>query len=404
MLNFKDASLHAVLEYLSEAAGLVIVEEARVEGRVTVLSRQHISVEEAAALLDTVLKQKGYAAIRNGRVLRIVTIEQAKKDLIPVRLGNDPNKIEPTDRMVTQVIPIRSADAARLKSDLASLIPTSADVASNAASNTLIVTGTQATVRRIVEIIRAIDVGMSEVLQVKVFQLKFANATNAARLVTEIFREDQTGQTSGSQFGGRRGFMFPGMPGGDGGGGDRGGGGGDQGRRAPKVTASADERTNTLVVSAAPDVMKAIESVIKELDSNPTEDQAVFIYRMKNAQAKNLESILNSMFGGSGTTGTSTIRQGTGGTGTGFSAGGAFGGSGRGGTSGGSSRGGTSSGRGLSTGGPAHPPRGARPVRGGARPDSAPGWAGLPWARRQAPRTCTARSTSSPTRTPTRCW
>ncbi|HAU37954.1 MAG TPA: type II secretion system protein GspD [Phycisphaerales bacterium] len=304
-LNFRDASLRTVLEYLSEVAGLVVVEEARVEGRVTVLSRQSITAEEAVALLDTVLKQKGYAAIRIGRTLKIVTLEQAKKELIPVRSGNDPEKITPGDSMVTQIIPIRNADAVKLKADLASLIPSTADVASNASSNTLIITGTESTVRRIVEIIRAIDVHMSEVSQVKVFQLKYANASSAAKLITDIFKEEQTTQqTSGFPFGGRRAFMMPGMPGG-GQSSDS-----EKGQRGIKVTASADDRTNTLVVSAATDMMKVIEGVVKELDANPAEEQAVFIYRLKNAQAKNLETVLNNIFGAStSSTGTSASRQ-----------------------------------------------------------------------------------------------
>ncbi len=301
------------MEYLSEAAGLVIVEEARLEGRVTVMSHQPMTVDEAVALLDTVLQEKGYAAIRVGRTLKIVTIDQAKKELIPVRAGNDPTRIQPTDRMVTQIIPIHYADAVKLKADLASLIPSTADVSSNASSNTLIVTGTEATIRRLVEIIQAIDVHMAEVTQVRVFQLKYANAANAAKLITDIFKEEQTTQTQGPvfPFGGRRAFQLPGMPG------QPSGGQEEQGRRGVKVTASADDRTNTLVVSASPDVLKVIEGVVKELDANPAEQQAFFIYHLKNAQAKNLESVLNTLFGWTGTTTTTTgggvTRQTTGG-------------------------------------------------------------------------------------------
>jgi general secretion pathway protein D len=302
ILNFKDASLRTVLEFLSEVAGLIVVEEARLDGRVTLMSRQPVTAEEATALLDTVLRQKGLAAIRMGRTLKIVTLESAKRDLVPVRAGNKPEDIQPSDRIVTQIIPIRYADAIKLKSDLASLIPSSADVASNASSNTLIVTGTEAVIRRVVEIIQAIDVHMSEVSQVKVWQLKYANATNAARLITSIFSDDQpSGGNANNPFGrGGRAFVvgLPQQPGAD-----------EKGQRPTKVLASADERTNTLVVSAAPDVLKAIESVVKELDANPAAQQAVFTYRLKNAKAKNVESVLNNIFGWSGSSSSSSANQ-----------------------------------------------------------------------------------------------
>jgi len=311
LLNCKDVSLDVVLEYLSEAAGLVVVRSAAIDGRVTVMSRQPVTVEEAIALLDTMLRTRGYAAIRNGRTLKIVTVEQAKKELIPVRSGSDPQTIAPTDQIITQVIPVRHGDATKLKADLASLLPADADLTANAASNSLILTATQANIRRILEVIHALDTPLSGVAQIKVFQLKYANATNAARLITEVFQQPgRSSQAQPSPFGFGRLFMGPGggPPGGDRGGdrggdqgGDRGGRSGSsqqsQGALAQNVTASADERTNTLVVSAPPELLPVIEGLVKELDSNPSEEQAVFVYRLKNAQAANVEYVLNSLFG-----------------------------------------------------------------------------------------------------------
>ena len=258
VLNFKDASLRAVLEYLSEAAGLVVVQEGTLEGRVTVMSLQPLSVDEAVSLLNTILKEKGYAAIRTGRTLKVVTLDQAKKGALPVRSGLDPEKIEVSDQLVTHVIPIQFADAVQLKRDLATLVPTYADLSANASTNALVYTDTQTNVRRLVEIIKALDSRMASVAEVKVFQLKYANAANAARLISDLFKPDQAGQQGrgGSPFGAAiQSFMM-------GGGGGRGGGpgGGGQGEQASsrlqKVTASADDRTNTLVVSAPPDQMR----------------------------------------------------------------------------------------------------------------------------------------------------
>lgn len=301
VLNFKDASLRAVLEYLSEAAGLVVVQEGPMEGRVTVMSLQPLSVDEAVSLLNTILKEKGYAAIRTGRTLKVVTLDQAKKGALPVQSGIDPSKIEVSDQLVTHVIPIQFADAVQLKRDLATLVPTYADLSANASTNALILTDTQTNVRRFVEIIKALDSRMASVAEVKVFQLKYANAANAARLISDLFKPDQAGQQGrgGGPFGAAiQSFM---MGGGRGGGpGGPGGGQGDQTSRLQKVTASADDRTNTLVVSAPPDQMKVIEGIVKELDANPLEEQAVFTYPLKNAKAVNLESVLNNLFGVSG--------------------------------------------------------------------------------------------------------
>ena len=291
-LNFKDASLHAVLEYFSEATGMVIVQEPIIDGRVTILSRQPLSTEEAIALLDTVLKSKGYAAIRTGRNLRIVPLSQAGKENVPVFSGSDPEQIPVADMVVTQIIPVRYADATKLKTDLTPLIPSTATLTANAASNTLVLVDTQASIRRIVEIVKALDGQMSGVAEVKVFQLKYANATNAAKLITDLFKPDdqQAAQSSRRMFP----FFDRGGPGGRGG--DQGAQSSEKSGREQKVIATADDRTNTLVISAPPDMLKTIEGIIKELDSNPSEEQAVFTYRLKNADAKNLETVLNNIF------------------------------------------------------------------------------------------------------------
>ena len=290
-MNFKDASLRSILEYLSEAAGLVIIGDPKVEGRISITSRRNVSVREAVKLLDSALREKGYAAVHVERTLKILTIDEAKKEFIPVRVGNLPEDVPLGDAIITQVIPIHNADAVKLKSDLAPLIPSSADVTSNASSNTLIVTGSQTVVRRIVEIIRGIDIQQSVLSQVRVYPLKNANATSTAKLISDIFKEEAPNQQQ-PQGGGRRMFMFPGMaqPPAE-----------DKGGKNVKVMVSADDRTNTLVVSASPEALTVIDGMVSELDKNPENPNAVFIYHLKNAQASNLETVLNNVFGMTGT-------------------------------------------------------------------------------------------------------
>ena len=304
-LNFRDAPLDSILEYLSEVAGLAVVRETSVEGRITVMSRQPLTVSEAVILLNVALKEKGYAAITMGRTLKIVPLADAKKRSIPVRSGNNPAEIEPTDMVVTQIIPVRYLNATQLKQDITPLLPAYAEIAANVSSNALILTDTEANIRRIVEIVRALDTAVSAVAEIRVFQLQYANATNTAKLINEMFKAEQpsaqTAQQSRIQQAAARFF----------GRGDRtraaAGGSAAEGQPNIKVNAASDDRTNTLVVSGPPDVLEVVEKVVKELDANPVEEQAVFVYSLKNAKAKNLETVLNNLFRTT-TTGTAAAR------------------------------------------------------------------------------------------------
>ncbi len=188
LLNFKDASIDSVLDELSQAAGFIIVKTVKPQGRVTLVSMQPVKADDAVSLLNTVLKDAGYAAIQQGRILKIIPLDQARHANIPVHSGADPSKIADTDELITQVIPLRQADAMQLKNDLAPLINTTqADFTANASSNSLILTDTSANVKRIVEIVSALDNHLVDSAEVKVFQLQYANASNAAKLINDLF-------------------------------------------------------------------------------------------------------------------------------------------------------------------------------------------------------------------------
>ena len=357
ILNFQEASIDAVLEELSAVAGFVVIKEKKLEGKVTLLSRQPVSPPEAISLLNSVLKPN-YAAVRTGRILRVIPWDVAKKANIPVHSGADPGKIEPTDELITQVIPLRYVDAVQLRNDLTPLVGAT-DFTANASSNSIMITDTAANVRRVVEIISALDTSVAEAGEVKVFHLKYATASSAETLIEDVFRQpeltqQQGGNQGGGGGGGRGGFGGGGGGGGFGGGGFGGGGGrggaggGRQGgtgqgaRTTIRVTAAADDRTNTLTVSAPADTLAVIERVIKELDADPSEQQSIFIYSLRNAQAIQLEAVINNLFnggsfGGGGGARTqigqqnSFLRGGQGGGGGFGGGGGAFGGGGGGG-------------------------------------------------------------------------
>jgi general secretion pathway protein D len=83
--------LELVLDYLSESAGFIIDLQTEVKGKVDVWSSQPLTRDEAVEVLNSVLNRNGYAAIRTGRTLTIVTREDARKMNIPVISGGDPN-------------------------------------------------------------------------------------------------------------------------------------------------------------------------------------------------------------------------------------------------------------------------------------------------------------------------
>jgi general secretion pathway protein D len=211
--NFQGVPLDTVLDYLSKEAGFVIIRETEITGRVDVRSHQPVSKDEAVDLLNTILHHKGYAAIRNGRTLTIVSRDDAKTRDIPVRKGNEPAQIPKSDEMVTQIIPVRYADAVQLVENITPLLPSYATMTANQSSNAIVLTDTQTSIRRVAEIVKALDTSISEVSTVKVFTLKDADATEIATLINTLFQTDGAGGSSADDRRRRMREFFGGMRG-----------------------------------------------------------------------------------------------------------------------------------------------------------------------------------------------
>jgi general secretion pathway protein D len=235
-LNFQDTPLQAVLEYLSETAGLTVVSsEPLIDGRMTVISRQPIPLQEAITLINSILKEKGLTTVLTGKVLKVVTVEKAKTESLPVFSGRDPNAVVPSDDIVTFVIPVRYVTADALRENLLTLIPEHASLEANEDGNALIVTDTMANIQRLMKIVAALDTHMASVSEIRVFRLTNADAASAATMINSIFdNENQQGGGRGGRDNRGGGFnpmrMMMERMGGRGGFGGRGGGGGRGGR------------------------------------------------------------------------------------------------------------------------------------------------------------------------------
>ena len=298
-MNFRGVPLEMVLNYLSDAAGFIIVLDAQVRGKVDMWSNTPLTKDEAVNLLNTVLNKNGYAAIRNGRTITVVNKDEAKTKGIPVRQGSNPDDIPSNDEIVTQIIPVRTVEATALLKDIQPLVSTTTTITANEAGNSIIITDTQANIRRIAEVIKAVDISADEETLVRVFHLKFADPTEMATLLSGIFPDETRSNNSqaSSRFSGFR-SMFGGRGGSPFGGGDTGSSGGANQRlkKRARVIAVPDARTSSVIVTAGKDLMEQIAGMVEQLDSNQAKKQKVYVYSLDNADATEVEQVLSDMF------------------------------------------------------------------------------------------------------------
>ena len=181
-------------------------------------------------------------------------------------------------------------DATKLKDDLTPLLPEYAVMSANQASNSLILTDTSSNVKRIVQIVKELDQYVSGTTSVRVFPLQYADASNVARIVKEVFETDNSSSRN-NQNNNRWQRFFRGSRGGQQQQQNEG-----QSNITTTVRASADTETNTVAVSGPADTLDVVAQVITQLDSNPTQQQEVFIYPLKNGTANTLATRLTNLF------------------------------------------------------------------------------------------------------------
>lgn len=172
---------------------------------------------------------------------------------------------------------------------------TTVSAAADSQTNTIVVTGPDDLLKIVEDVVNNLDKQLPNIADVKVFHLEYADAQDASELINEVFGESRTSSTTsrGSsqqnqqirfQRGGPGGMM-----------------GGQQTTSGTSVSdvaiiASADSRTNSVVVSGPAETLEIIAGVIKELDENPEQERKIFVYPLKNANAENLMEIINNLF------------------------------------------------------------------------------------------------------------
>ncbi|PAW75477.1 MAG: hypothetical protein B9S33_21580, partial [Pedosphaera sp. Tous-C6FEB] len=297
-LNFRGVPLEMVLDYFAEAAGFIIVPKVDIRGRVDVWSNDPLTKNEAVDVLNNVLSRSGYAAFRTDRTLQIINKDEIRQRPVPTNAGTEPEKIPATENVVTQILPVKFISAEQLIKNLEMLLPTSASLTANAGANALVMTDTQVNIRRVAEIIKALDTPVASVSAIKVFPLKYADAKALTTVLKELFAPD-TSSTGGGrgQSGGVNPMqqMFSRF---GGGGSPAGGSSSASGGRVntPKVVASADELSNSLVVSAPESQMPIIEDLVKQVDV-PVEDiTEVKVFRLKYANADETANLIKNLF------------------------------------------------------------------------------------------------------------
>ena len=261
-MNFKDVDLQVFIKFISELTGKNFLIDPNVKGSVTIVSPQKVTVDEVYKVFLSVLEVNGFTVIESGQLSKILPTAAAKTKATETFMERKLRT--PEDKIVTQLVPLKHADAANLTKVLASLIEKTGLLVPYAETNTIIVIDTLSNINRIVRIVTELDVPGDE--EIWVTQLRYAKADDLAKKFSTLFQERRGATTAAAQ---------------------------QAGLIRADLKILPDERTNSLVVLAAPNAMARIKLLVDKLDQRQARSREnVHVYALQNSVAENLSKVL----------------------------------------------------------------------------------------------------------------
>ncbi|MBI3636542.1 MAG: hypothetical protein HY216_10100, partial [Candidatus Rokubacteria bacterium] len=158
VLNFDSADVETVVHAASEILGFNYVLAPDVRGKVTVQTSGRIPQEDVFGVLLAILEVHGFTAVKSGSLYKIVRIEGAKERAVPTIIGGTPDPNRTGDEIITQIIPVRFSNVADLSALLRPLVSPRGTLIAHRETNMLVVTDTASNLRRLLDIVRLVDV------------------------------------------------------------------------------------------------------------------------------------------------------------------------------------------------------------------------------------------------------
>jgi general secretion pathway protein D len=255
MLDFDNVNIEVFVKFISELTGKNFIIDEKVKGKVTIVSPKKIPVEDVYKVFLSVLEINGFATVPVGDMVKIVPSSIAREKGLETRSKKDGSETD--DRMVTQIITLERSNPDEVKRVLDPIIPKTSSVLAYAPANLLIITDYLSNVRRMQEIVKALDVeGAGE--QITYVPLKNASASEVTKSLTGVFQQRRA--------------------------------------NASPVKIVADPRTNSVIIFASVADTANVRKLVAMMDKDvPRGESNIQVFRLQNSVAEDLAKVLNNI-------------------------------------------------------------------------------------------------------------
>jgi general secretion pathway protein D len=266
-LQLEDADLGELVRVIGELTGkrFVIASPKLAKTKASVYAPQKVTVAEAYQAFLAVLTANGLTVVPQAGFLKIVESQDVARQLTPIVRGDIPAE----ERYVTRIHRLAHLSAEEVATGVLSKLATKdASIVPYAAGNLLIITETGANLRRMLEVLDAIDAA-SEEDKLYLQPLHYLPAAQVEKQLTEILDLKKKADVTA-----------PGP------------------LHVGRIVAV--ERPNSLVIVATYASYERILRVLEQLDVAPSNEAQVRVVMLQHADAKKIVGPINEALGGAG--------------------------------------------------------------------------------------------------------
>jgi general secretion pathway protein D len=270
--TFNNTKLSTLLEYLAKREGKPLLYDDRFpkDMAVSIISPPGVTIppDKFINVIESVLRMKNFTIVTGGPVIKILVAGEAQQQITIIKKPEEIASLEWTDRIVTQIIPVKSVNPGNMIGLLNALKTPQGSIIHHPDSNSLIITEFASNLRKLNDIIKQLDIE-APAFEVTTKQLKYATAaslkTSVDIYVANVLYPPGQPQTSNRTM--RRPFI------------------------------SIDDRTNSLVIYATTNDTKNLLGIIDTLDvESSKQDSTLYTYKLANTSAADIVPIITSIF------------------------------------------------------------------------------------------------------------
>ena len=251
-INMRDADIRAFISDISSLTGKTFIVDPRINAKVTIISREDLSIEEAYEVMLSVLAVHGYSAIEQDNATKIVPEITGRQ-----AFNSFPRPNSPSDKLVTDIIRPKFAAVNSLISILRPIMSTQGHIAVYEPANSLIIADRAGNVKKLTAIINELDKTPGETYEI--IKLSYSSSKEVSKIIDKIFNENSGGMNP-NQF-----------------------------------TSYSIDRINSILLVGDIPIVNRMKNLIQNLDTEQTSSSTLKVKYLKYADAKSLEKILKNL-------------------------------------------------------------------------------------------------------------